>query len=70
MKQITQQWLTRWAKAHAAAGGWAGPATIAALTPRAIELRESGATARLAGMATAREYELHSSMTHYKELAS
>lgn len=52
-----------------AAGGWAGPATIRALTPRMIELHALGLTTRAAGNVLAREYHLHSALGNALELA-
>jgi hypothetical protein len=48
--------------AIAECGGWAGPATIAALRPRMVELRAAGLTSRAAGNVLAREYRLYSAL--------
>ena len=65
----TYRWLKHWERAHASHGGWDGPATIKALRPRAITLYRLGASAEVAGAATAREWGLHSALHNAEELA-
>lgn len=69
LEKPTRSWLIRWQKNHVQFGGWGGPATIAALTCRAIKYYQNGASAKIAGMATAQEYKLFSSQEQWKELA-
>jgi hypothetical protein len=63
------RWLGCWAHAHEIAGGWAGRATIQALTPRAVHFYLLGPTAIQAGDVTAREHSLHSELRTWKENA-
>lgn len=66
---MSGRWYASWVAYHGRCGGWAGPATIAALEPRADELYQLGLTARQAGNVTVREYRLHSEREIYAELA-
>jgi DNA repair protein RadC len=63
----SQRWLTAWARAHAAAGGredLPGPGPQRA---RAIEYAQIGASARFAGLATAREFPAQSAHAALQE---
>lgn len=64
----SRRWYLRWAREHIAAGGWAGPATIRAVWPLAVEIYRRGGTAAAAGYATADHYRLHSSREGWREL--
>lgn len=66
----SRRWLLRWTREHVAAGGWGGPATLQALAPRAVELYAAGASARVAGLATARESASRASATSWRELGT
>ena len=66
----SRRWIRLWERALVRAGGGDGPATIKALTPRAVELYHLGGTPAAVGAATAREYQLYSSLQGWMELAA
>lgn len=65
----SRRWYRKWVENHKNSGGWTGPATLKALWPYAVELYRAGATATAAGLATAKEYDRHSSRQGWAELA-
>jgi len=64
------RWYRKWQKAFGISGGHLGPRTLEALWPRGVELYRLGASAVVAGSVCAREYQLHSSLDGWKELAA